>query len=233
MIFFDIDGTLVDHKGAERSAALVFQNDHAGIFPESPDAFVARWQAVAEKHVRRYLANELSFKGQRRSRERELFAHHSVLTDAEADALFARYLKRYEENCSLYPDVKPCIQELTGYKLGIISNGDSRQQRGKLQMLGIFKHFSTVLISGDIGIAKPAPDIFHAACQEAMERPDECVYVGDDFDEDAVGSRRAGMKGIWLNRDDSSHPDEVGMIRTLNELRKHIESHNNRVQATR
>ena len=65
-----------------------------------------------------------------------------------------------------------------------------------------------------------------------MERPDECVYVGDDFEEDAIGSRRAGMKGIWLNRDDSSHPDEVGMIRTLNELRKHIESGNNRVQAT-
>jgi FMN phosphatase YigB (HAD superfamily) len=28
MIFFDVDGTLVDHKSAEREVALAFQKDY-------------------------------------------------------------------------------------------------------------------------------------------------------------------------------------------------------------
>lgn len=89
MIFFDIDGTLVDHKGAERVAAFAFQRAHGEVFPESPEDFAARWHLVAEKHLRRHLVGEISFQGQRRARLRELFSHHSALTDEEADESLA------------------------------------------------------------------------------------------------------------------------------------------------
>jgi putative hydrolase of the HAD superfamily len=222
MIFFDIDGTLVDHKGAERAAALAFQKNYVKAFPESADAFAARWHTVAEKHVRRHLAGELSFQGQRRARLRELFAHHSSLTDAEADGLFVGYLMKYEENWSLYPDVMPCLEELENQRLGIISNGDSKQQREKLQKINIAARFPVVMISGDIGCAKPAAGIFHMVCKMAQEKPEECIYVGDDFETDAIGSRQVGMVGIWLNRGDSDHPDEAPMIKTLGELKRQI-----------
>jgi phosphoglycolate phosphatase-like HAD superfamily hydrolase len=52
MIFFDIDGTLVDHEGAERAAARAFQQEHAHAFPERPQEFIQQWHAVAEKHSR-------------------------------------------------------------------------------------------------------------------------------------------------------------------------------------
>jgi len=175
MIFFDIDGTMADHEGAERAAALAFQKDHAEVFPEPADAFVARWHAVAEKHLRRHLAGELSFQDQRRARLRELFASRSSLSDAEADSLFAGYLNRYEEHWALYPDVMPCLAELVNQPLGVISNGDSRQQRQKLRKLELADRFSVVLISGDIGCAKPDAAIFHAACKAAHENAEACV----------------------------------------------------------
>jgi putative hydrolase of the HAD superfamily len=188
MIFFDIDGTLVDHKGAERAAALAFQRDHAEVFPEPADVFAVRWHAAAEKHVRRYLAGAISFQDRRRARLQELFAQHTVLSDAEADELFAGYLKRYEEHWSLYSDVMPCLAKLGHQRLGIISNGDSRQQRDKLCKLGIAERFSVLLISGDIGCAKSDALIFHAACKAAGEIPENCVHVGDDFDTDAIAA---------------------------------------------
>ena len=153
MIFFDIDGTLADHKSADRAAALAFQRDHAEVFPEAPDEFAVRWYAVAEKHINRHFAGELTFQGQRRARLQELFAHHSPLTDTEADKLFQTYLKRYEENWFLYPDVMPCLDHFARHVLGVISNGDSNQQRKKLRQLGIIERFSTVLVSGDLGVA--------------------------------------------------------------------------------
>jgi putative hydrolase of the HAD superfamily len=219
MIFFDIDGTLVDHKGAERTAALAFQKDHAEIFPESSDRFVIRWQTVEEKHIRRYLKGGLSFQGQRRARIRELFNGYGPFTDAEADEIFTGYLKRYEQNWRLFEDVKPSLDNLSRHALGIISNGDPKQQRDKLQALGIAGYFSHVLISGDIGIAKPDPGIFQAACRAAGKQPQECMYVGDDYEVDIVGSRRAGLTGVWLNRNGLIHPEENNMIKTLRELR--------------
>jgi len=228
MIFFDVDGTLVDHKSAEREAALAFQKEYREVFPETPDGFVNRWQTVAEKHVRRYLARELSFQGQRRARLQELFSHHTALSDSEADEMFHKYLRQYEESWRLYPDVMPCLNTFSRQKLGIISNGDSKQQRQKLETLGIAQYFSTVVVSGDIGIAKPDPLIFHAACKAAGCSPNECLFIGNDLDIDAKGSISAGLRGIWLNRDGHKQQEGIPAISSLEELKEIIELHNHR-----
>ncbi len=232
MIFFDIDGTLLDHKSAERTAALSFQRDHANVFPEPSEAFAERWHSVAEKHVRRYLAGDISFQGQRRARLQELFSHSCSLPDADADELFDGYLRRYEESWVLYPDVRPCLAKFKGHQLGVISNGDAKQQRQKLAALGVLC-FSTIVISGDIGIAKPAEGIFAAACRAAGRKRNECVYVGDDLHSDAEGSLQAGLHAVWLNRDGSTVPSGFTALGSLACLDEVIESHNNDVHSIR
>jgi putative hydrolase of the HAD superfamily len=229
MIFFDIDGTLVDHKGAERAAALAFQRDHANVFPGSPDAFAARWHEVAERHIRRHFSGELTFQEQRRARLRELFAHDRQLTDSKADELFQAYLRRYEENWRLYRDAIPCLEQFANHALGIISNGKSSQQRKKLAQLGIAQRFRAVIVSGDVGVAKPALGIFVAACTAVGRQPSECVYVGDDLMSDAQGSKRAGLHAIWLNRHGPEKATAVVTVASLQDLGELIESHNNEV----
>lgn len=229
MIFFDIDGTLVDHRRAEQAAALAFHRDHSTVFPEPPDDFSAHWHAVAEKHIHRHLAGEISFQGQRRARLQELFAHQRQLTDEEADDLFSGYLRRYEESWDLYPDVRPCLARLSRQKLGVISNGDSSQQRRKLRLSGIANVFSTVVISGDLGVAKPDAGIFTAACEAASRNPDECVYVGDDQKSDVEGSMQAGLHAVRLNRDGTTVETGFVTIASLEELDKVVVLHNNEV----
>jgi putative hydrolase of the HAD superfamily len=232
MIFFDIDGTLIDHRSAERAGAIAFQKDHIESFPEPANVFIDRWHALAAKYLPRYLAGEISFQDQRRARIRDLFTHLQPLSDSEADRIFAGYLKRYEDHWSLYPDVMPCLKEMDNQRLGIISNGESNQQRDKLRKCGILQRFSVIAISGDMGCVKPAPEIFHAACKAAGEEPGTCLYIGDDFDADAIGSRRAGMTGLWLNRGNSSRADEEPTITTLIALTKWMELHNHRIHPT-
>ena len=69
MIFFDIDETLFDNRGAQNSAALKlyieFQELHE-IYEES--AFPQRWEAVTEEYVQLFLVNKISFQQQRRNR---------------------------------------------------------------------------------------------------------------------------------------------------------------------
>ncbi len=200
VIFFDIDNTLLDNARAEWLAAEAFQRDHSEFIPESTQEFVARWKRVTETHIQRYLKGELTFQGQRRARLQDIFNRYRKIDDDEADILFTCYLKHYEENWRLFPDVKPCLKDLSGITLGIISNGDSEQQRQKLTSLDISDCFDNVVISGDIGISKPDPGIFLAACKAANESPEACWYVGDNFRTDILGSCQVGMRGVWLNR---------------------------------
>ena len=219
MIFFDIDRTLLDHESAERAAALTFQKEHPEVFTESPEKFVERWHTVAEKYIKRHIDGEFSFREQRRIRLKELFGHHRQLSDADADGLFESYLRHYENNWKLYDDVLDCLEELSGYGLGIISNGDSEQQRQKLHNLGIIGMFSTIVISGDIGISKPEAGIFITACERAGVAPDQCYFVGDNLKIDAEAGTKAGLTGIWLNRDGREADTDLPVIFSLRELR--------------
>lgn len=88
-----------------------------------------------------------------------------------------------------YDDVLPCLNELEGQRLGIISNGDLTEQ------------------------------MFKIACERAGVDIENCVYVGDDIEIDILSCIEAGMNGIWLNRknEDLAFP-EITMIHTLTEL---------------
>jgi putative hydrolase of the HAD superfamily len=151
---------------------------------------------------------------------RDIFAPSEPnLSDAEADFRFQLYLEHYESNWTLFDDVLPCLDRLAHMRLGLISNGDLEQQHKKLKQTGLTERFSTILISSEIGIGKPAPEIFREACRRAEVSPEDCLYVGDRLDVDVFPSRAVGMEGVWLNRYKAPMPDSpVPVIGTLEEL---------------
>ncbi len=218
MIFFDIDGTLLDHGRAESAGALAFREETPAFAGLAPADFVALWHGLAEKHMDRFLAGETDRRGQRQDRMRELHDRVGMSIDKRrAEAAFERYLAYYRANWRLYPDVLPCLEALAGERLGVISNGDGDQQRRKLEDLGLARHFELVLISSDLGRAKPDPAIFARACSLAGLEAAECVYVGDRLDTDARAAGRAGLRGIFLDRTGAGEAD-VPRIESLAEL---------------
>ncbi len=226
MIFFDIDDTLLDNQGAESAAAKDFHYLFRSVFSVSPDEFALNWRIITEKHIQRYLSGELSFHGQRRERIKEIFFHNGILSDGEADNLFQKYLGCYERNWRLFPDVITCFEQLGDVRLGIISNGDSIQQKQKLTATGIIERFSVVTISDDIGTSKPDSKIFLEACRKAGVSPSECWHIGDNFEADFQGSLSTGMKGVWLNRNGVDSIRGAKEIKSLSELKNIIGAHN-------
>ncbi|MGD9210182.1 MAG: HAD family hydrolase, partial [Desulfobacteraceae bacterium] len=211
---------------AELAAAKEFQFLYKNIFPVSSDDFALNWRVITEKHVQRYLKGELTFQGQRRERLKELFSHYSILSDEEADKIFQKYLACYEKNWSLYPDVLPTLEQLVERKFGIISNGDSCQQKQKLTRTGIIDRFSVLVISGDIGVSKPDHRIFRKACRMAGFEPSECWHIGDNLEADVKGSLAAGINGIWLNRSFKNSIQGIKAIQSLLELKDIIGVYN-------
>ena len=218
MIFFDIDGTVIDHASASAAASLNFFDRFSGAIPFQRAAFPAIWEGILNRHFNRFCRGELSLWGQRRARMRDVFGAPE-LSDDEADSRYRAFIGEYESLTRAYDDAAPCLNALAGERLGIISNGARDQQIGKLQRAGLLGYFSVLVFSEDVGLGKPHHSIFLEACHKAGEDPARCIHVGDDVAADVMGSHALGIEAVWLDRQAIFEcPIPVRRITALSEL---------------
>jgi 2-haloalkanoic acid dehalogenase type II len=103
---------------------------------------------------------------------------------------------------TVFSDVTDTLSSLRDqrYKLGIISNWPSTLEK-TLERSGLRSYFSVVVGSGNVGYAKPHPQIFRIAADQMGVRPGEALYVGDSVEYDVAGARAAGMNVVLLDRE--------------------------------
>lgn len=225
MIFFDIDGTLLNFKAAERAGVMATYEAYGQRLEMDARAFYEAWCRVGERHFNAYLQGKKSFLEQQRDRTRELFRLGlGRQADDQALLIFQYYLTAFRSRWAPYDDVLPCLQQLRGrYRLGIISNGDREQQLAKLRVMGIAGDFEMIVTPSDAGVAKPDPGIFSQAVQVAGLAYQDCVYVGDNYHQDVLPSRDLGMVAIWICREGTPGPIAgVIAIKSLVAMRRHL-----------
>ncbi|NIO10662.1 MAG: HAD-IA family hydrolase, partial [Deltaproteobacteria bacterium] len=100
----------------------------------------------------------------------------------------------------LFDDTRETLMALRrrGFIVSVISNFDSRLF-GILEGLGIAPQLDSVLISSQVGFAKPDAGIFRAALTHHNVQPAEVLFVGDTPDADVMGAKGAGIRGILLD----------------------------------
>lgn len=225
VVLFDLDDTLMAHTRAVDEAIALAQSTAGGAFAADDTLSVQRrWAALEEEHYTRYLTGELTYLGQRVARARDLLAPYGIeVSDDEALDWFDRYLVGYRDAWRLFDDVLPALDALHGLRVGIITNGDLAFQTDKLQRIELWDRLDLtavradgsiddparrgrVIASGELGVTKPDPRIFHAAARAFDVAPAQCAYVGDRVRTDAVGAHDAGMLGIWLDRGRDRNP---------------------------
>ena len=95
------------------------------------------------------------------------------------------------------------LRDLRGkYKTGLISNAwsDLREYVVREKMDDAFDH---IIISAEVGVAKPEAKIFQIALEQAGVRPNEAVFV-DDFYVNIEGCEKVGIKGIHFKDAESA-----------------------------
>src|SRR5256885_16706731 len=109
MIFFDIDGTLIDHASASAAASLVFFDTFPGAIPFSRDEYPAAWEQILNKHFNRWCLGEVSLWEQRRARMRDVFAAPEM-SDDEADPGYRIFFLDHEAFTRPFRDVNTCLR---------------------------------------------------------------------------------------------------------------------------
>jgi HAD superfamily hydrolase (TIGR01549 family) len=194
-ILFDLDDTLwpIAPVIARAEHAL-----HAWLQRHAPD--VARQFSIDQLRAARLalLARQPEFHldlGALRRAGLEL-AFEQVGADRRQIEPAMRHFQAARNAVTPYPDVLPGLSRLQGQALiGSISNGVA-----DLQVIGMAHLFAVSVAAHQIGCAKPAPAIFHAACDRLGVAPADALYVGDDLLLDVQGAQQAGLRAVWLKR---------------------------------
>ena len=98
---------------------------------------------------------------------------------------------------TLFDDVLPALTRLAArYPLLALSNGNAQVQR----VPGLGRFFSAALSARDLGLAKPAPEVFMAVCARAGCAPHKVLHIGDDAMMDVDGALAAGLQAAWVQR---------------------------------
>ena len=118
----------------------------------------------------------------------------------------------------LYDDVRETLTELKKkYKIAVLSNGNKTSQRRKLSTIDIYDLLDYSLISGEFTCRKPDKEIFEYTAKQLGLETNECVYVGDNYKIDVLGSKNAGMLPVFVSRNNEDHED-VLTIKSIKDL---------------
>jgi putative hydrolase of the HAD superfamily len=223
-VFFDLFQTLVRYEPPrEELLARALKDLGVEVDPEA-----LRHPLVAADE---YIYGEMSRRplGQRTQEEKmALYLRHQeiVLEQAgirAAPGLVEKLLGMMQGQklgLVLFDDVAPVLADLKqrGFKLGLVSNVDA-DMSASFESLGLAEGLDVIVTPADAGASKPDPRIFQEALRRAGVRPEEAVFVGDQYNVDVVGARGAGLEGVLLDR--TGHYTDVTdcpRIQSLEEL---------------
>jgi 5'-nucleotidase len=118
-----------------------------------------------------------------------------------AAQLNSAFLSAMADICAPLDGAVDLLDTLRGRaKLGIITNGFTELQRVRLERTGLRGHFDVLVISEEVGFAKPHLGIFdHAHALMGKPEREGVLMVGDKAETDILGGINAGFETCWFN----------------------------------
>ena len=116
---------------------------------------------------------------------------------------------------------KKYVKLSQNHTLSIVTNGVGMTQKKRFSSSEISPYFSNILISEDIGIAKPDKRFFDEVfkvinCAEKSQ----ILLVGDSLSSDIQGANNAGIDCCWFNPKCAKLDKPLQITYTITDLRQ-------------
>ncbi|MEG2338125.1 MAG: YjjG family noncanonical pyrimidine nucleotidase [Clostridium sp.] len=207
VLLFDADETLFDFKKSEREA---FKNamiefgvdyDESYHLPIYKEINTAIWKEFEEG-----LITQAKLKIDRFKR-----LSTKLNIDFNPEQFAASYMKHLSYGSFLYDGAIELVNDLSKkYRLSIITNGLTLVQNRRIRGSEIAKFFDDIVISEEIGISKPSPEIFeHALKNLNYTDKSKVLMIGDSLSSDIRGGYNYGVDTLWFNQDSSENTSDI------------------------
>lgn len=222
VILWDMDGTILDFKAAERNAIRkCFEKFQLG---ECTDEMILEYSALNDNYWKRLELGEITKSRLLVQRFEEFLS--SYYLDASIAADFNKeYQLRLGDTICFLDHAYELIQSLQGcVKQYIVTNGALVAQKRKLERSNLLPLIDGVFISDEIGYEKPAKEFFDYVLQHiGTYAKDEILIVGDSLTSDMLGGILAGIQCCWYNPEGKENIDNLPIhytIQNLNRIRE-------------
>ncbi|HZU76182.1 MAG TPA: HAD family hydrolase, partial [Dehalococcoidia bacterium] len=93
------------------------------------------------------------------------------------------------------------------YRLGIIANQPTWIRR-RMEDWGLLPFFEpeSIVISDEVAVSKPRPEIFQFGLAQAEVAAEDAVMVGNDYLNDIGPAKLLGFRTVWIEREDAYAP---------------------------
>lgn len=194
-ILLDADDTLYDFGKAEY-LSLKATLEHLGL--PCSDTIISTYSAINLNLWKLYEKNLIEKETIKTQRFAELFEHLGV--DADAYTASEVYRGHLETKSLLLPYAEEVCEELSKhFVLAILTNGVATTQRNRFKLSAIKQHITHLVISEELGTAKPNKAFFDAALDIIGCAPGDALMVGDSLSSDIQGAINAGIDCCWFN----------------------------------
>ena len=221
VILWDIDGTLLNFKEAEKYAIRkCFSIFEMG---ECNDNMLQAYSKINQGYWQKLEREEITKKEVLVGRFRDFFKKYNLDTN-KASEFNEEYQKRLGDTVVFFEDGLELVKEFKGKLLQYaVTNGTKIAQERKLKNSGLDKLLDGVFISEDVGCEKPGIVFFNKVFEEIGSfSPEEIMIVGDSLTSDIRGGVNAGIKTCWFNPNVENNPTALRIdheIRSLKEIR--------------
>ncbi|MBU1050749.1 YjjG family noncanonical pyrimidine nucleotidase [Candidatus Bipolaricaulota bacterium] len=218
-LLFDADGTLFDFQRAE---SIALKNTPFQMGLVVPAGYVETYHRINTLLWESFEAGDLLARDVRTKRFQWVFESLGIAGDAQAFS--ETFLRNLVEASTFLAEAKPLLAQLKlQYRLSLLTNGFADVQHARIARLGVASLFESIIISEEVGVAKPDPAIFDIVL-ERMGWPDKStvLMIGDSLSSDILGGSNAGIDTCWFNPESKPNDSDVAPtyeIRRLGELR--------------
>lgn len=195
-VLFDLDGTLFDYAAAETTAVSATLRD-AGV--EVTESVLGDYRRINAGHWAALERRETTPARLRLERWSETLAAHTH-DEIDVAALSERYLVHLAAAAPLIPGAAEVVERVSErFRIAFVTNGLADVQRPRLEASPLAGAAEVLIISDEVGAAKPDAAIFRAAF-EAMGGPrrEAVTMVGDSLTADIAGAEAFGLTTVWF-----------------------------------
>jgi 2-haloacid dehalogenase len=223
-LLFDADGTLFDFNKAElfalKKTLEYFKFNYFS-------ALHNRFKEINNELFSSLEQGSMTSNKLRTERFKILFSEFDI--NLESETFSERYLRNLSKNSMLIPETLDTIRTLhPEFKMFIVTNGFGDVQRSRFYNSDINQYFIDILISDEIGVAKPAKEFFDVIFKMIGAPSKEGIMIiGDSLTSDITGGINFGIDTCWFNPHKLKNENNLDIsyeISKLHELIKIVKS---------
>jgi len=213
-LLFDLDYTLFDSETSEPTA---FAHTCEVFGFAATDELIESFLTINKRLWGAVEAGDITPNDVRTMRFVELVADNRL--DADPIEMADTYVYGLGAFGDLYPGARSLLDEVDAVAtLALITNGIGEVQRARIERLELDQYFDAIVISGEVGTAKPGSQIYDIT-YAALGEPDRAtsLMIGDSLSSDIQGGIGYGIDTCWYDKAVSPAP-AVALTHQVHEL---------------